>query len=120
MGPLESPNCLFFEYGDSARLLHTGSERWDRHGLEGGQEKDKYLFFQNRFARSPGGGGVNWRHRREFPICLDQWKARSVYFLNMHGCARLSHTGLERSDSHGSEVVRKSHYHVFLGVLHPG
>ena len=25
-----------------------------------------------------GVGGVTWRHRRVFPICLDRWKAQSV------------------------------------------
>ena len=52
-----------------------------------------------------GVGGVTWRHRGVFPIRLDRWKAQSVYFLNMHGRARPSHTGLERSDHHGLEVA---------------
>ena len=54
------------------------------------------------------GGGVTWRHRGVFPIRLDRWKAQSVYFSNMLGRARPSHTGLERSDRHGSEVGPKN------------
>ena len=55
-----------------------------------------------------GVGGVTWRHRGVFPIRLDRWKTQSVYFLNMHGRARPSHTGLERSDHYGSEVGPKN------------
>ena len=55
-----------------------------------------------------GVGGVTWRHCGVFPICLDRWKAQSVCFLNMHGRARPSHTGLERSDHYGLEVGPKN------------
>ena len=41
-------------------------------------------------------------------------KAQSVYFLNMHGRARPSHTGLERSEHHGSEVGPKNGKKLFF------
>ena len=70
------------------------------------------FFFQNRVARSTK--GVTWRHRGVFPIRLDRWKAQSVYFLNIHGCARLSHTGLERLDRYGLEVGQKNDTKFFF------
>ena len=35
---------------------------------------------------------------------MDRCKASRVNFLNLLGCAKLSHTGLERSAHHGLEV----------------
>ena len=102
----KAQSVYFLNMHGRARPSHTGLERSDRYGSEVGPKNDKIFFFQNRVARSTG--GVTWRHRGVFPICSDRWKAQSVYFLNMHGRARPSHTGLERSDHHGSEVGAKN------------
>ena len=66
----------------------------------------KFFFSRTELPEVPG--GVTWRQRGVFLIRLDRCKAQSVYFLNMHGRARSSHTGLERSDHHGSEVGPKN------------
>ena len=39
------------------------------------------FFFETGLPEVPG--GVTWRHRGFFPICLDRWKAQSVYFFNI-------------------------------------
>ena len=73
-------------------------------------------------------GAVTWCHRGLFPIGLARWKAQIVtpsarrvtrghtvqgkkaeiaYFPNLHGRARLSHTGLELRDRHVSQVGQK-------------
>ena len=102
----KAQGVYFLNMHGHARPSHNGLERSDRHGLEVGQKNDEKIFFQNRVARSTG--GVTWRHCGVFPIRLDRWKAQSVYFSNMHGRARPSHTGLQRSDRHGLEVGQKN------------
>ena len=53
-----------------AELSHTDLERSDRYGSEVGQKKWQKMLIQDRVARSTG--GVTWRHRGVFPICLDR------------------------------------------------
>ena len=52
--------------------------------------------------------GGNLAPPRSFPNPFGPLQSPKCPILNMHGCARLSDTGLERSDLHGSEVGEKN------------